>query len=384
MADKKKYSFFLKEIADSYRDIFDKQEWATPGHNGPYGHSDTPARNTAHWCIVYGFLWKHFGEPIYYRISRKFADYLLKLQNESLSGAVKCMYDESYNHMNGLIGQAWVIEALVYFHKISKEQKYLDCAEEIFRTPHYNHNQHMWEMIELDGRNIGLDYVFNHQLWFAAAGDMILRCKDAHEIYDWITDYLDGCLTHLQVHKDGLIKHCGDLSLPYAHNSRMKEWLKKTAKLTVFRSRRFKDPNRYDVDGFERGYHLFNLYAFAILKQDFCSHPIYSSEKFLAALAYGRKMDVHNDFFNVANVIKDCPNTTMNRYAYAYNSPAFEYPYIYHIFGDENFKDTCEQLFNMQLASTYDKNLKRLCNHTDDAETLTARIYELVRFLECE
>lgn len=382
MRDNRKYSMFIKEIADSYLDIFDGQGHANPGHNGPYGHMDTPARNTAHWCIALGYLWKEFGDSRYYEISRKFADYLIDLHKDSLSGAVKCMEAESYNHLNGLMGQAWIIEALVYFFAISNDDKYLDCAEEIFKVPVYNQSQHMWKMVELDGCNIGFDYTFNHQLWFAASGSMILQHKDIPEIRELVTGYLDGCLIHFQVHRDGLIKHYGDLSSPSDHTPKIKKWVKRTVKRTLFRNRRFEDPNKYDVDGYERGYHLFNLYAFAILQKDFGYHPIFSSGKLKAAVEYGKQMDVHNDYFNVERIINNKSEAVMNKYAYAYNSPAFEYPYIYRVFGDKNFQKTCEKLFELQLAATYDEQSKRLCNNNYDPETLTARVYELVRFLE--
>lgn len=369
-------------VADSYLDVFEYQGHANSGHNGPYGHIDTPARNTAHWCITYGYLWKEFGTFRYYELSHMFADYLVSLQSESFSGAVKCMEDESYNHMNGLMGQAWIIEALTYFYALSKDKKYLDCAETIFNVPQYNNRQHMWEMIELDGRNIGFDYTFNHQLWFAAAGSMILQYKNSSEIRDLIISYLDGCLIHLQVHKDGLIKHYGDFSSPFNHDSLIKRWMKRTAKLTVFRNKRFKNPNRYDPDGYERGYHLFNLYAFSILRKDFGSHMIYSSDKYRLAYEYGKRMNIHNDYFNVENLIAGRTNAVMNKYAYAYNSPAFEYPFIYSISSDNDFFDKCESLFDIQLATTYDVNSKHLSHNNYDPETLTARVYELVRFLE--
>lgn len=382
MVDKSKYSIFLKEIADTYLDSFETQGYANPGNNGPYGHIDTPARNTAHWCITLGYLWKEFGDSRYYTISRMFAEYLIELHKTSVSGAVKCMDESSYNHLNGLIGQAWIIEALVYFFGVSKEKKYLNCAEEIFRVPLYSRSQHMWEMIELDGRNIGLDYTFNHQLWFAAAGSMILQYKNASDIHEMIISYLDGCLIHLQVHKDGLIKHYGDLSSPFNHDSELKKRIKRIAKQTLFRGKRFENPNRYDADGYERGYHLFNLYAFSILRKDFASHPIYSSKKLQAAIDYGKLMDVHNDYFNVGRVLSGYPKAVMNKYAYAYNSPAFEYPYIYQVFGDENFENMCDKLYEIQLAATYDEKSKRLRFNNYDSETLTARVYELVRFLE--
>ena len=382
--EKQKYDLFLKEIADNYLDAFERQGHANPGHNGPYGHIDTPARNTAHWCITYGHLWKVFGDPRYREISRRFADYLTTLQEESLSGAVKCMEDETYNHMNGLVGQAWCIEALVYFYEISGVPEYLDCAARIFMVPQYREDWHMWEMVELDGRCIGLDYTFNHQLWFAAAGSMILRQRESPVIRDRITDYLDGCRTHLLVHRDGLIRHCGDLTLSYGPASDLKKWVKRTAKKTLFRHRRHIDPNRYDADGYERAYHLFNLYAFAILKRDFGFHPIYSSKALLAALDYGRRTGLHNDFFNVENLIHGRPGAIMNDYAYAYNSPAFEYPYVYRVFGDRDFSGKCEHLFELQLASTYDETAKQFSRNNSDPETLTARCCELVPFLEYE
>lgn len=379
-----RYITFLKETADDYLELYETQAHANQGHNGPYGHIDTPARNTAHWCITFGYLWKNYGDSKYYNVSRKFADYLVDLCNSSASGAVKCMEDDSYNHMNGLMGQAWVIEALVYFFEISNEEKYLDFAKKIFNVPVYNSSQHMWEMVELDGSNIGFDYTFNHQLWFAAVGSLILQHRDDEKIRDQVEDYLDGCVNHLQVHKDGLIKHYGDLSSPFNHDSGVLKWLKRTAKLTLFKNRRFIDPNRYDADGYERGYHLFNLYAFAILKKEFGSHELYTSDKFKAAIEYGRRTKVHNDYFNVDRVLAGNPKSVMNKFAYAYNSPAFEYPFIYYVFGTNNFEKTCEQLFEIQIGTTYDSETKRLSKNNSDPETLTARIYELVRFLEYE
>ncbi len=377
-----KYITLLKEIADNYLDDFEEKGYAVSGHNGPYGHTDTPARNTAHWCIIYGYLWKITGNQRYLILSRKFADYLITLQQESISGAVKCMMNNSYNHMNGLIGQAWIIEALVYVYSITKESKYLCCAEKIFNVPHFEPTQHMWEMIELDGRNIGYDYTFNHQLWFAASGSLILDYVDSNIIKSYVMSYLDGCQNHMQIHKDGLIKHYGDLPSPFYRESAIKTFIKRTAKKTVFKNRRFINPNRYDPDGYERGYHLFNLYAFAILKQRFDTHPLFQNFKLTKAIEYGKKMDIHNDYFNVENVIAKKPNAEMNKYAYGYNSPAFEYPYIYSIFGADDFDAVSEKLFKIQLEATYDPNNKCFAHNNYDPETLTARIYELVRYLE--
>lgn len=40
------------DLTESNFSEFEKLGYAVEGHNGPYGHSDTPVRNTCHWCII--------------------------------------------------------------------------------------------------------------------------------------------------------------------------------------------------------------------------------------------------------------------------------------------------------------------------------------------
>lgn len=369
----------MKNIADKNYFKFKEMGHAEPGNNGPYGHADTPARNTAHWLIIYSFLWKVTKELKYKEIASDFAVYLKGLHRESTSGAIICMYDNSFNFLNGLIGQAWVIEAILYFAYTFEKDEYIHIAEKIFLSQKYDYREHMWEMIELDGNNIGYDYTFNHQLWFAAVGSMF---EDNQDIKDMVEDYLFGCKKHMQIYKSGLIKHYGDV-IPKNKKGIKGKVIKRYIKKYFLGPMRYINPTRYDYDGYERAYHLFNLYALAILKNNLKNNSFLKEKKVLKAIEYGRNIEKNNDYFNVMRVGKDKFNCiSMNKYAYSYNSPAFEFPYIYKTFGCEDLEKICEDLLQIQVEVTYDSVQKKFVNYVEDPETLTARIYELIRFIE--
>jgi len=74
-----------------------------------------------------------------------------------------------------------------------------------------------------------------------------------------------------------------------------------------------------------------------------------------------------------------------NKFAYGYNSPAFEYPFVASVFGedDSDANAKAERLFEKQCRLTYDENAKSFL-HSPDLITLDARIYELIRSFEME
>ena len=91
---------YLKYIADKYYESFDRQGHASAGHNGPHGHPDTPVRNTAHFVIIYMYLYKKYRDTKYLNISQKFVAYLCSKQKESKSGAIQCMYGGNFDNIN--------------------------------------------------------------------------------------------------------------------------------------------------------------------------------------------------------------------------------------------------------------------------------------------
>lgn len=373
------YVEFLEMLVE--KNIFAYGEnHAKCGRNGPYGHADTPTRNTAHWLIVLSYLWENTKDSRYFNKAIEYADYLYGIQKSSVSGAVKCMENTKFDHMNGLMGQAWYIEAMIEASMMAGDKKYYQSARDVFFVPVYNWSDHMWERIELDGSNIGYDKTFNHQLWFAAAGSLLLEYEEDSEIERIVGDYLSGCCVHFQTHPDGLIKHYGDLPDPYEHHgftAKIKSILKKT----ILKPMRRIDPNKFDIDSYERAYHLFNLYGFAILYKRFAEHPFFKSESFKKSVKYGLNIEVLNDFFNINRFVSDGIRCKMNKFAYAYNSPAFEYPYISEVFAGNTDMTGVNRLFLLQVKSTFDESTSSFSRNNNDGVTLTARIYELVRFL---
>jgi len=368
-------------MADSNYDVFNLKGFATEGCNGPYGHNDTPVRNTSHWCIIFGYLWKVTHDIRYYTIMLKFADYICYMQSKSQSGAVECMTTDLFDHLNGLIGQAWAIEALTYVYKKTNNDKYLETAKRIYTSQKYDWSTHLWRRIELDGRDIGYDYTFNHQLYFALAASKISDCEYDEKIEEVVADFLEGTLTHFNIHNDGLICHYVSLPRP----SGRKYYLRKIVK-TLGQPLKFLDPNAFNLNNHEIGYHLYDMYIFALLYNKYSNFKIFQTDKFKKALEYSMNIYSLNIKFNTINFqkFKRTPLkkfVKLNKFSYGYNSPAFELPVIAKSF---NFLDRidCNQLWNFQMEWFYDKVKNSFSRNNHDSNTLDARLYEIIPFLE--
>jgi hypothetical protein len=95
--------------------LFQKNDGSMPsGHNGPYFHPETPVRNTVHWLIILIKVYKITKNKVFLDASRKCINYLVRQKTEynyhqrTYKGKDKC---------NGLIGPAWVMEALIIASK---------------------------------------------------------------------------------------------------------------------------------------------------------------------------------------------------------------------------------------------------------------------------
>lgn len=343
------------------------------GCNGPYKCLDTNVRNTSHWINTFKYYWKKTENEKYLKIIKELAEYLCLTEHYGISGAIRCMSGEKFDSLNGTIGQGWVIEGLIAAYECSKDKRYLDKAIQIYKSQKYNYECHLWERIELDGRNIGPDTVFNHELWFAADSAMILKYRDDETIRKEIQDFVDHIESLFDVYAEGLFKH--HVVMYEKNNTSIKRRMKNiVAPLRIF-------DQRFDNKSFERGYHLFDLYGFAILYQSFPDAKVFESEKFRKALNYGLDVNHLNLLIN-ANLPTKSALFAYNRYAYAYNSPAFEYPYVDYVFNEGKNKVQYESLWELQKKLSFDDNSCMFIYKTDDPETLTARIYELVRYLE--
>ena len=358
------YLYKLKKIADYHINKFYNQGYANKGCNGLYKDIDTEMRNTAHWVVTYSILYNIFKEKKYYDIVLKFGEFLLKDDNYGKNGAAICRIN-SNDDTNGVIGQAWVIEGLLACYDITQNLNFINKAIKIFDSQKFVEEIGLWRICCSNGKDVGYDYVYNHNLWFAASGSLILQRVNVENIRKKIIRFLECSKYTYGVQPSGCLYHLVNLNKNIV--GKIKFRLKMC--LTDFNIGKFQDLNYL-----EKGYHLFDLYGFAILKNKFPNNEEFNSFKLNKAISYGENKET----INKLKMFKDF----MNKYSFPYNSPAFEYPYVSMMLGknyDDNF---AKQLLDFQFSELFDESTMMFSKNNEDPETLTARMYELMRFFQ--
>jgi len=366
---------YIEYIAEKNYLKFYELGHAVAGNNGPHGHKDTPVRNTAHYLIIYGYLYKKYEDKKYLDICKKFANYLCDIQNKSKSGAIECMVSDTFDHLNGLIGQGWAIEALLYYYEITKDKRCLGVAKSIFFSQKYDRELHLWHRVELDGRDIGIDTTFNHHVWFAACSFKLAKYCNNSSIDEMISDFLtNGCDRDFHIYDDGLLHHTVNLNI----SSMKKERIKRTIKYCLSPVKSL-NPRKLDPKYIERAYHIFDIYGFCILNERYGHLPIFASMKYKQAMKFAMDINSYNANNGVFSYIKK--GSPFNVFSYSYNSPAFEYPYISFVNGI-NDEAIFDKLYLIQKQLMADDSTGLFSKNNPDIETWNARTYEIIRYLE--
>ena len=365
---------YMKYIADKYFDKFMKQGFADAGNNGPHGHTDTPVRNTSHFLIIYTYLFKKTGNRKYLVLADSLAKYLYREQSKSSTGAIQCMISNQFDHLNGLIGQGWVIEALLYYYDVSRDERALRSAISIFYSQHYDYSIHLWHRIELDGSDIGIDPTYNHNIWFAACSVRLLDYTDDIEIDSIIRDLLtNGAKRDFSTYRNGLLRH----SVKVADKKALERRIKRTIKIFLYPVR-WLNLKKIDYKYMEKGYQIFDMYGFCILQERYPDLPLFSSASYLKARDYALDISNLNKEFGVREAGEQ---NQFNVYSYSYNSPAFEYPYVAAHFGQE-CTQIVKSLFEVQKQLMFNSEDGDFSRNNPDLATFHARTYEIIRFLE--
>ena len=366
---------YLIKVAEKNYKPFLEQGYATAGHNGPHGHLDTPVRNTAHYLIIYSYLFKETGDEKYQRICERFVDYLCQMQSKSQSGAIQCMVSDRFDHLNGLIGQGWVIEGLLYYFEIFGDTRSMDVAKKIYCAQKYDSVSHLWHRIELDGTDIGIDPTYNHQVWFAACSCKLAVYDKTLNVDETIRDFLTaGASRDFRVYSDGMLCHYVNVPDKIMRKIKLKGLIKFC--LTPFKA---VSPKKFDYRYMEYAYHIFDLYGFCILKEWYEELPIFSSEKYKKAVAFAKNIDYINRRCGVFDAMEK--GDMFNVFSYSYNTPTFEYPYISVVCGFEN-KTLYDDLYEIQRKLMYNKQTEMFTRNNPDIDTWNARTYEIVRYLD--
>ncbi|WP_432472050.1 hypothetical protein [Amphritea sp. HPY] len=316
-----------------------------PGHNGPYFDIETPIRSTSHWLVTYSVLYSITNESRYRVLAILLANFLVDAPGYVRSGVFIHRQKKSKDWCNGVIGQAWVIEALVTAGKTLERPDLLQKAKEAALSFRFDRSSRAWKKKDPCTSRWSVDYTLNHQLWFAAA---ISEIGDP-ELRQSVEAFMDGLSEGaLRVHNNGLISHL--MYKRTAHGI----WVQVRYAIAGIR-------NKNKIREKEYGYHLYNLHPLARLFKIMPDHPLFSSEMLKSSIA-------------LVSTPEFLEQLSQSAYAYPYNAPAFELPLLADTFGVKLSNDVAIKQINEHLIES--SSVTGFINNCPDSVTLNARIYE--------
>lgn len=323
-----------------------------PGHNGPYYDPETPVRNTSHWLITFLKAYKVTGDKKYLDAALKASNYLCSKEARPMGAAFWHRKNPQKDFCNGLIGQAWTIEALVEAAVVLEKPELSHLAEEVFLMHPFDWNAGVWQRVAVDGMHLTIDGTFNHQLWFAAAGGLLAPYSKETELR--VQRFLNRLHKLIHLYSNGLIRH--SLFVNQNLEQKAKKMFSFTKGFLI---------NRKPLIHKAIGYHQFNLYALAMLKQFDPEHSFWQSNKF-------------EKLWNYANSDQYKQAIKNNQFGYPYNPPGFEMAFALAVFKDESDQEQQEWLAE-QFQRCFDFKTNLMTLDTKDPMTQAARLYEVTR-----
>ncbi|MGM0704226.1 MAG: hypothetical protein ACQEUG_17735 [Pseudomonadota bacterium] len=355
-------TYLLSEILESACEHAlknQKEDGSFPGgHNGPYKDIETPARNTAHYLFLIAAVGGIDGSsgPSRYEAAKKAVSYLFSTEIRPNSKTIHIRTKQGKDHCNGVVGQAWIIEALVAAANAFSEPDWYTAAEKLFLLHPWDKDACLWYRVEPDGAVLSPDSTFNHQLWFAAAASMLHETPLAQ---DRAYAFLTCVAARVQTYSNGIIKH----------NSPMRsvgQGLKKGWERGIVNVKNYFKNSQYRDSVYQKsvGYHGFNIYAYAMLKRAFPDHPFWLSRHCNHLLE-----PVINDGFEA--------DLDESIFSWNYNVTGIEFSLAVETF--LNDKELGERWLNKQFKRTWLSNKEPMAKSATDRNTANARLYEATR-----
>ena len=367
-------SILMRVISTGFRLQSDDGSFP-PSHNGPYFQEETPARNTAHWIILLAYGYLHSEDSRYLKAIRDAADYLVgpTILIGGQNFQVRKEDSRLVDGVNGVIGAAWLFEALAAASLVLEDPKYKLIAIGIFHNHKFNKRNGLWHRHLLNGRVGRIDQTFNHQLWFAATSAGLFDEETLNVASHPINRFLS-CLTqNLTCYENGLIYH------PLIYQADLKSKIKSLLDIVLLAkdklcegSHRRRIQINYEREMFWKsvGYHSFNLYAFYLLYQNTKFHQFWVN----GMLDKSLELIGTDDFWNCLDV--------ETYYGWLYNLPGFEVPVSLQLskqYSDADKRNLMHKFVQKQFSLSFELKSMTMGNATFDASLATAKLYELTR-----
>ena len=356
-------SLFIDYIISSIPKMIDGHfsfHFAPSGHNGPYIDLESPVRNTAHTLTSCSIVYSLTNDTKYKELCNKLFCYLADDCPFLIDGRYILRQSEGKDSCNGVIGPAWVAEAFYIYGHIFGNQEAIKKGDQIIDDCRFDSKKRLWYRSDPVLGMLSFDRTYNHQAYFAAVtsqSNVDKLNKHAKAFLDFSEDKA------FSVNESGLINHTISSIRPdYRRDLVQKIFFK-------YHFHNAKKPYQLDIEKRDLGYHLYDLYALALLKNNIPDHSIWKSQKVKSSLDF-----VTKDFL---------VSLEDNKYAYPYNAPGFELPLISLAFQDTApvLKDLVQPAFEKQVELTWNDSTKMFSRNTVDPFTLNARVYELALYL---
>ncbi|WP_156680812.1 hypothetical protein [Sphingomonas profundi] len=218
-----------------------------PGRNGAYGHPETPVRNSAHWLLSFCLAHHASGEASFRANAERALAFLLACVDQ-VPGGVPVRHAPGKDVTNGVLGQAHVVEALFYAAVVLGRPEAWQAGIDLIQRHRFNPAWQGWDRVTPSGKYLTPDDTFNHQLYFAAT--IALFAMHEPSLRPDLDRFVAGLRTSLRIRDDGRIAHM----------------LLESGGLARQAKRRLREPaHARALASKEANYHLYNMYAFALL-----------------------------------------------------------------------------------------------------------------------
>ncbi len=341
------------------------------GENGPYDDKETKVRNLCA-LIISSCISVLDGEEEICEVN-----HILNMVNELYSfedvdGLYIIRNKDGKDFCNGVLGHAWVMEALMYVYLVTKDKKHVDKCTHIFESHKFNEKTGLWMCpIKFGGK---CDMTINHQIWFAGVAAELYLLTNSQEVMNKLQIFADMFWKNTSVHMCGLICHYVQGSKGITKiKSNIKVFLDEARALMGLSSMRYK----------ENGYHMFCLTGLARIKMAGIGESIFTNRHFSKALRYCNTKkyrtclldNKHDKDISTLTDKKKMQAISCNIYGYSYNAPGFEVEYVHSIFSCIN-ETTITELKCKQLELTYNPDSVLFENNTMDKFDLSYKVYE--------
>lgn len=349
--------------------ILQRFNGVAPGCNGPWNSRVTPVRLSAHWLNLHAWAYKETTNPSYLDIVQQLADYIVSREARPYGYAFYNLIDH-HSPGNGLIGQAWVMEALFTASAVLKEPRYRQVAEELFWQHRFDEQLGLWHVLNLDGTVGEIHSTLNQQVWFAAMGAQLASEEAAARV----RRFLDNVDAHIHLLKGGLLgmhirRPRSQAAIRYLLLRSWRHYVRQNLRLIRARLSGRSSTSIFSYQSMSIGYHAFTLYGFAMLRQAIADHSLWGSVQLRRAIQWGYS-SAHKRAVR------------QNPFAMGYNPAGFEVPYVLSVFKPlEPLQIEEESLWwlNEQVHRHFNLETGQFDRSTPDAATLTSRAYEATR-----